>query len=241
MALLLHIETATQVCSLALSDRGRPVQVRESREKNIHSSIITVFIDEMMKAAGIDYSALDAVTVSKGPGSYTGLRIGVSTAKGICYGTGKPLIAVGTLESMAVGMLGAIAHIRQELPREKILLCPMIDARRMEVYSELFDEDLNIVRSIQAEIISGESFRELLNEQIIVFAGDGAEKCREVLGNRPNARFLPGFIPSAVNMVKLAEEKFIREEFEDVAYFEPFYLKDFIPGIPKVKGLRIKD
>jgi tRNA threonylcarbamoyladenosine biosynthesis protein TsaB len=249
MALILYIETSTQVCSVALAENGRILQSRESREKNIHSSIITIFIEEVLRSAGRMFPELDAVAVSKGPGSYTGLRIGVSTAKGICYALGKPLIAIGTLESMAEGMKNemtshsnprpawTVGIEQEEMTSQPILFCPMIDAKRMEVYSAVFDGSLNPIRGVQAEIITGDSFHDLLRDHMIYFAGDGAEKCREVLGHQPNARFLPDFLPSANFMVRLAETKFERQEFEDVAYFEPFYLKDFIPGIPRVKGL----
>lgn len=231
MAVILSIETATQVCSVALSSEGEVLEIREGREKNSHSTIITVFIEEVMKGAGLSFGALDAVAVSMGPGSYTGLRIGVSTAKGTCYALDKPLIAIGTLDAMAAGMLARV-------PYPDFLLCPMIDARRMEVYNGLFDRELNQVRATQAEIITELSFREELEKHIMIFAGDGAEKCKPLLGDHPNARFIDEFYPSAASMVKLAEKKFKAGEFENVAYFEPFYLKDFIPGISRVKGLR---
>jgi len=238
MAIFLHIETATQVCSVALSESGKIISARESREKNIHSSIITVFIEEMMREAGIPFSSLDAVVVSKGPGSYTGLRIGVSTAKGICYGLGKPLIAIGTLESMAAGMISEMeSRTPSGTPSLPLLLCPMIDARRMEVYNGLFDYNLRLQRDIRAEIITDHSFSDLFEDHTIWFAGDGAEKCRPFLASHPNARFMEDFFPSAAHMLQRAEAKFEKSEFENVAYFEPFYLKDFIPGIPRVKGL----
>lgn len=252
MAIILHIETATKVCSVALSQSGRLIGLKESMEKNAHSSLITVYIDELMKSAGLDYSSLDAVSVSKGPGSYTGLRIGVSTAKGICFGIGKPLIAVGTLQAMAVGMKNEmtsqsnshrseiIAPAPEEMSSRPILFCPMIDARRMEVYSALYDQELQPVRETKAEIIHEDSFSEYFKDHIVRFAGDGAEKCRPVLGHHSNARFLENFSPSAKYMIHLAEARFEHSEFENVAYFEPFYLKDFIPGIPRVKGLRFE-
>jgi tRNA threonylcarbamoyladenosine biosynthesis protein TsaB len=238
MPFILHIETATQVCSVALSANGSIVQIRETRDKNSHSITITVFIDEIMKAAGMPFSAIDAVAVSKGPGSYTGLRIGVSTAKGICYAIDKPLIAVGTLRSMAAGAIKGMESGLVGTPSLPILLCPMIDARRMEVYSGLYDVNLQPVHDIRAEIITGSSFTAELDQHQVWFFGDGADKCKPVLGNHPNARFIDDFQLSASFMVKLAEEKFQQSEFEDVVYFEPYYLKDFIPGIPKVKGLR---
>jgi tRNA threonylcarbamoyladenosine biosynthesis protein TsaB len=250
MALILHIETATQVCSVALSQSGRLIGLRESIEKNAHSSLITVFIDDLMKSAGLAFSDLEAVAVSKGPGSYTGLRIGVSTAKGMCYALEKPLIAIGTLESMAAGMINemtshsnsrwskVIANAPEEMTSQSYLLCPMIDARRMEVYSAVYDKHLQPVREIKAEIITEDSFSEHFKENIIYFAGDASEKCQTVLGHNGNARFLESFSPSAKHMIHLADAKYERSEFENVAYFEPFYLKDFIPGIPRVKGLR---
>jgi len=215
---------------VALSENGQLKLLRESSEKNIHSSVITVFIEEMMNESGWPFPSLDAVAVSMGPGSYTGLRIGVSTAKGICYALDKPLIAIGTLHAMAAGM--------ESLPTgTPSLLCPMIDAKRMEVYSALFDQGLHPVREIRAEIITEDSFREELRDHTIVFAGDGASKCKPLLQNHPNAVFRDDFSPSAQFMISLAEEKFRRRQFENTAYFEPFYLKDFIPGVPKVKGL----
>jgi len=238
MAKILHIETATQVCSVALSVDGKVMHIRESREKNSHSTTITVFIEQIMQAAGIPFAAIDAVAVSMGPGSYTGLRIGVSTAKGICYALDKPLIAINTLHSMAAGMKIEMESHFKEIPSLPVQLCPMIDARRMEVYNALYDNELNTVRATQAEIISEDSFREELENQIVVFAGDGAEKCKPMMENHPNAHFLDDFFPSATYMIGLAEKKFKAGDFENVAYFEPFYLKDFIPGIPKVKGLR---
>ncbi len=237
MAVILHIETATQVCSVALSDNGTISQIRESNEKNSHSATITVFIEEVMKSAGIPFTALDAVAVSMGPGSYTGLRIGVSTAKGICYAIDRPLIAISTLQSMAAGMLKGMESRNSGTPSLPVLLCPMIDARRMEVYNALYDTNLDLVRNIQAEIITESSFESELEQNQVWFFGDGAEKCRTMLGNHPHARFMDDFYPSAKHMINLAEEKFKRSEFEDVVYFEPYYLKDFIPGIPKIKGL----
>jgi tRNA threonylcarbamoyladenosine biosynthesis protein TsaB len=232
LAKILHIETATQVCSVALSDDGKLLGIRESSEKNSHSATVTVFIDEVMKAAGMTYGELDAVAVSMGPGSYTGLRIGVSTAKGICFAVDKPLIGISTLQSMAAGMQGF------PTPGFPTLFCPMIDARRMEVYNALYRPDLALFREVSADIIGEDSFSDELLKFRVIFAGDGAAKCKPVLGHHPNALFIDEFQVSATHMIRLAEEKFSRTEFEDVAYFEPYYLKDFIPGIPKIKGLR---
>jgi tRNA threonylcarbamoyladenosine biosynthesis protein TsaB len=237
MAAILNIETATQVCSVALSANGNVLQIRETSEKNSHSSTITVFIEEILKIAGMPFSALDAVAVSMGPGSYTGLRIGVSTAKGICYAIDKPLIALSTLQSMAAGMIVGMESRQIGTPSLPILFCPMIDARRMEVYNGLYDLELKPAREIRAEIITESSFAAELEMHQVWFFGDGADKCKTVLGHHPNARFIDDFQLSASYMVGLAEEKYSRSEFEDVVYFEPYYLKDFIPGIPKVKGL----
>ena len=234
---LLHIETATQVCSIALSLDGMLIAERESREKNIHSSVVTVFIEEVMKEAGITFKDLDAISVSKGPGSYTGLRIGVSTAKGICFATDKPLIAIDTLQALAWGARKMLTE-KGISNKVEVLFCPMIDARRMEVFSALYNWELKQVRETKAEIIDKDSFKKYFEEHQLWFTGDGAEKCRDFLQANPNSRFIDDPMPSATYLIELGEKKFLAGEFEDAAYFEPFYLKDFIPGIPKVKGLR---
>jgi tRNA threonylcarbamoyladenosine biosynthesis protein TsaB len=236
MPTILHIDTATQFCSVALIENRNVVSVKAGHEKNAHSRVITVFIDEIFKENKIAATTLDAIAVSRGPGSYTGLRIGVSTAKGLCYALDKPLIAVSTLQAMAEGMAGTADTIGG-FPANSIF-CPMIDARRMEVYCALFDKNNTQLREIKAEIIDENSFADVLKTNPVVFAGDGAEKCREVLGHQENAFFMHGFEPSAAYMGNIAAEKFHNNHFEDVAYFEPFYLKDFIAGLPKVKGLR---
>jgi tRNA threonylcarbamoyladenosine biosynthesis protein TsaB len=187
-----------------------------------------VYIDEAIKEAGLKPANLDAVCVSKGPGSYTGLRIGVSAAKGLCYGLGIPLLSVGSLESMAHW---AKAEFSEELTDVSIL-CPMIDARRMEVYTQLFDASLNELQSVSAEIIDENSFATELEKGKVVFFGDGAAKCKEVI-NHPNALFLDDFKPRARGMISLAEKRVTANQFEDVAYFEPHYLKDFVAGKPK--------
>jgi tRNA threonylcarbamoyladenosine biosynthesis protein TsaB len=233
MAILLHIETATPVCSVVLADNQRILSIRETSEKNSHSQVVTVFIDEMLKECGLQPAQLEAVAVSKGPGSYTGLRIGVSTAKGICWALDKPMISVGTPEAMALGMREKYTQ-SEKLP---ILFAPMIDARRMEVYTGLFDENLNNIKPVYAAIIDGNAFEEYLDSHIICFAGDGAEKCEAVL-THPNFRFMNDFDASAVFMAPLAAAKFVAGNFEDVAYFEPYYLKDFVAGKPNVKGLK---
>jgi tRNA threonylcarbamoyladenosine biosynthesis protein TsaB len=237
MSTLLHIETATRVCSVALSQDSKLLALRESSEKNVHSSVITVFIDEVMEEAGLAYRELDAVAVSKGPGSYTGLRIGVSTAKGICFAQDKPLIAIGTLQALAWGARQALLRSRKPLKGD-VLLCPMIDARRMEVYTAVFSLDLQELRETKAEIITSESFGDLLQTKQVWFTGDGAEKCRDFFKGNPQAHFMEQPMPSARYLIELAEARFKAGHFEDTAYFEPYYLKDFIPGVPKVKGLK---
>ena len=232
---ILNIETATSICSVALTKNNELLSLRESDDKNSHSSKLTLFIDEVIKEVDINYTDLDAIAVSKGPGSYTGLRIGVSTAKGLCYALDKPLISVGTLQAMALGM--AEKFITENLYEKPVLFCPMIDARRMEVYSALYDSNNKEVREIRAEIIDKNSFSEFLQNNEIIFFGDGASKCKQVLAHRKNAIFIDNFFPSASFITEIANLKFKNKDFEDVAYFEPFYLKDFIPGKPKVKGL----
>jgi len=222
MALILQLETATTSCSVALALDGKVIACKELQEKNIHASHITLFIQQVIEEAGKSLTDMDAVAVSMGPGSYTGLRIGVSTAKGLCYALDIPLIAINTLQSMANGMISS-----GKFDNNFFLYCPMIDARRMEVYTAVYDLHLNEIHTIQAKIIENDSFDELLKNNKIVFFGDGAFKCHDILDN-PNALILSDFINSAKDMSSLALEKFKKQDFEDIAYFEPFYLKDFI-------------
>ena len=224
MSNILQIETATTVCSVALATDGKLVACKQVDQRNIHAEVITLFIEELIASAGLKFTDLDAIAVSSGPGSYTGLRIGISTAKGLCYALDKPLIAVETLDAMANGV---IAEAPADLSANT-LLCPMIDARRMEVYTALFDTAGNKVKATAAEIINGDTFKQLLQTNPILFFGDGAEKCREVIGDSPNAKFLTGFINSAAHLSQQAAYKFNEGDFEDVAYFEPYYLKDFL-------------
>ena len=221
MALILQIETATQVCSAALSQNGKTVAVKELQANNIHAGSLTLFIQDVMSVAGMSYSQLDAISVSKGPGSYTGLRIGVSTAKGLCFALDKPLIAIPTLNMMAKGFLKAYADFGG-------LVCPMIDARRMEVFTALFDSTLSTIEDVSAKIIDEHSYVDQLDHNKIMFLGDGAEKCKAVLGDSPNAQFLNGFTNSATHLTKQAADKFAGKDFVDVAYFEPYYLKEFL-------------
>lgn len=224
MSQILQIETATTVCSVALATDGVVTAFKQVDQRNIHAEVITLYIDKLINTAGLKYTDLDAIAISSGPGSYTGLRIGVSTAKGLCYALDKPLIAIETLAAIANGVLAD----KSLSIDANTLLCPMIDARRMEVYTALFDGLGNKVKDTTAEIINEQSFSEYLENNRILFFGDGAEKCRAVLGNNPNVRFLNGFINSATHLTKQAAEKFAANDFEDVAYFEPYYLKEFL-------------
>ncbi|HTK18930.1 MAG TPA: tRNA (adenosine(37)-N6)-threonylcarbamoyltransferase complex dimerization subunit type 1 TsaB [Mucilaginibacter sp.] len=223
MSLILQIETATTVCSVALSENGNVIACKEIQQRNVHAEVITLFIDEVLKAANKQYNDLSAVAVSCGPGSYTGLRIGISVTKGLCYSLDIPFIAVETLEAMTDGVIA-------EGTEQDVLVCPMIDARRMEVFTAVFDAKGNRVKPTSAEIIDQDSFSDLLQTNKMVFFGDGAAKCGEVLGASPNAQIIPGFQNSARHLTKNATEKFINKDFVDVAYFEPYYLKDFIAG-----------
>lgn len=228
MSLILQIETATTSCSVALTQNGQVLAAKERNERNIHAEVITLFIEEIFALSGKTYKNIDAVAVSSGPGSYTGLRIGVSTAKGLCFALDKPLISVETLKAMADGMLQQL----QLSPESDTLLCPMIDARRMEVFTAVFDAKGHQVNITEAKIIDQDSFADLLDQHEIVFYGDGAEKCRETL-THPNARIVNSFVNSATHLTGQAIAKLNAIEFEDVAYFEPYYLKDFIAGQKK--------
>jgi tRNA threonylcarbamoyladenosine biosynthesis protein TsaB len=224
--LILQLETATTMCSVALASDGEVLALKELNERNIHASQITLFIDEVMKSADKKYSELDAIAISKGPGSYTGLRIGVSTAKGLCYGLNIPLLSVDTLEAMAEGLI-------QSRPVDpETLLCPMIDARRMEVYTAVFDYKLHPLETVNAKILDHSTFKSYLSGHPIVFFGDGAEKSRSLYAECPNYNFVE-FENSAAHMSSIALKKLLNDVTENVAYFEPFYLKDFIPGVAK--------
>ncbi len=223
MALILNIETATTVCSVSVAQDGKLLAFKEQDGDYSHAENLTVFIQEVIKEANIKLSQLDAIAVSKGPGSYTGLRIGVSTAKGLCYSLEKSLIAVNTLEHLSTSIS----------PKEGELICPMIDARRMEVYCAVFDSNGKEIRKTSAEIIDENSFSDILREHKTIFIGDGATKCKDVLSKNQNAIFVDNVFPSAKNMVSLSEQAFSNKQFEDLAYFEPFYLKDFVAGKKK--------
>lgn len=219
---ILLLETATTACSVALCEAGEVIAVKEINERNVHASHLTLFIEDVMKIGGKKYSDLDAVAVSKGPGSYTGLRIGVSTAKGICYALDIPLISVGTLEAMAYGIL------KQEKIDASVLLIPMIDARRMEVYTAIYKADLSLLEPVTAKIVDGNSYNNYRDDRLILF-GDGSSKFHELFTGMSNIRFLE-FENSAAHLSHLAEQKLSAGEIENMAYFEPFYLKDFLAG-----------
>jgi len=226
--MLLTIETATSICSVALINNGRVVAFREINEGFKHAEKLTVFISEVFEEAGKKLKDVDAIAISSGPGSYTGLRIGVSVAKGLCYALDKPLIGISTLEAMAAG---AIQILKQQ--EENILYCPMIDARRMEVYCALYDANLNCIHPPSAIVVDGELFSEIRKDKKIFFFGDGAEKCRFILSEASEFHFQPELFPSAKYMSVLADKKISLKQFENVALFEPFYLKEFQAGPKK--------
>lgn len=226
MSCILSIETSTGVCSVAMSENGQCIFKQEDHRGPNHAVSLGAFVDEALSFTDNHAIPLGAVAVSCGPGSYTGLRIGVSMAKGICYGRNVPLLAVPTLEVMSVPVL-----LNHEI-EDDALLCPMIDARRMEVYSAIYDRALNERRETRADIVDAGTYREYLDHHPVYFFGNGAAKCMETI-NHPNARLIDGIDPLAKYMFPIAERKWVSEEFEDVAYFVPYYLKDFVAKTPK--------
>ncbi|GHU85956.1 tRNA (adenosine(37)-N6)-threonylcarbamoyltransferase complex dimerization subunit type 1 TsaB [Bacteroidia bacterium] len=263
---ILLLETSTNICSVALSCNGEIIAIKESEEKNVHSKFFTIFIKQLLEENSISLNSIDAIAVSKGPGSYTGLRIGVSTAKGLCYAANKPLIAISSLE--------ALAYKAATIYDENSIFCPMIDARRMEVYAGIWEKcseksknsdesrndetyndsktsntsinsNKNIqhfiknIREVQADIVDTTTYSKYIEEKKIVLLGDGAEKFKDLFSNDNRYLIDTSIKISATNMLPLAEISFNNNTFEDIAYFEPFYLKDFIAGAPKVKGLYI--
>ena len=227
MSCILNIETSTDVCSVAISDSGQVIFNKEDHSGPNHAVKLGVYVDEALSFIDAHGIPLEAVAVSCGPGSYTGLRIGVSMAKGICYGRDVKLISIPTLELMAVPVL-----IGEHPAEEDALIVPMLDARRMEVYAKVMDRALKEVRPIQADIVDADTYKEYLDRGTVYFFGNGAEKCMAVI-NHPNARLVKGIEPLAKNMAPLAEKRFVEGKFEDVAYFVPFYLKDFVAKMPK--------
>jgi len=225
MVKILQIETATQSCSVAVSADGETIALKEVVSPNVHAGSLTLFIQEVMKQASLEFSELDAIAVSKGPGSYTGLRIGVSTAKGLCFALDKPLISVSTLDLMVAGFFATDSAY-------KGMVCPMIDARRLEVYTALYTNDAAVLLPVSAKIIDAESFKEELSNDLITFIGDGAEKCSTIIQSS-NAAFSTLNFNSAAHMSLMSLSAYQTKSFEDLAYFEPFYLKDFMLTQPK--------
>ena len=221
MAKILLIETSGPTLSVAIADGGRVLAERVCTEPRMQVSLTAPLVKEVLDALSLTVSDCDAVCVSKGPGSYTGLRVGVSTAKGLCFGASLPLIAIGTLDILASGHNGVVV--------------PMIDARRMEVYTAVYNAAGERLTPIEAKVIGPESFADELAAGPVLFIGDGALKCKDVL-THPNARFREAF-PLASAMAPLAEAAYNKKQFEDLAYFEPFYLKEFVAALPKVHGL----
>ena len=225
--IILHIEASTSVCSVALSQDGHVFFERVNHEEMSHAKVLAPFVEEALLTADEQGAKINAVALSCGPGSYTSLRIASSTAKGVCYGRNIPLIAIPTTAVMSVPVL-----FRDDID-ENALLCPMIDARRNEVYATVYDRALQVIKPTHAEVVTEESYKELLDKQPVYFFGNGAEKCSKII-NHPNAHFLTGHRdPLAKNMMPLAERAWFDEKFEDIAYFEPFYLKNFIATKPK--------
>lgn len=226
MSLIISIETSTKVCSVALHKEGELLGDATLWMAQSHSVMLTTLIENVVKQAQHSIEELDAIAVAKGPGSYTGLRIGTATAKGLCVALNKPLVAINSLEAMAAAMQGVTAGSHW--------FCPMIDARRMEVYCAIYDQQMQLQQATEAKIIEASSFEELLAKQSIVFFGDGATKCKDTL-NSPNALFVNNFHPTARSVGKQAYQAYLQEQFEDIAYFEPFYLKDFVALKPTKK------
>lgn len=223
MAKILNIETSTSVCSVALSDNGEVFAIEETHQANSHSEKLSLYIDDVINKSGIKLSQLDAIAVSCGPGSYTGLRIGVSAAKGLCFGLDIPLIAISSLKAMAWEAF-------HQTQRTDILYCPMIDARRQEVYTALYDSKGNELLPVHARILDKDAFHEFLEKYFIAFMGDGMPKMKVYNLNR--GLWFDNIYASAKNMVSLAENSFLNKDFKDVSSFEPFYLKDFVAGRP---------
>jgi len=223
MSLLLTIETTTKNCSVAIFENSTLLVHKEHNSNEyLHAEYLTLFIEEAVKKIGINLKEIDGIALSKGPGSYTGLRIGTSTAKALCYSLDIPLVSVSTLRYMAFAM---------STKEEYKFYCPMIDARRMEVFTSIYDQYNNEVREIKADIVDEGMYKQFLRDRVVFF-GDGALKCKHIITNS-NAYFIDNIFPSAKDMGVLANDRFVKECFEDIAYFEPYYLKDFIAGAKK--------
>ena len=226
MACILHIDTSTDVCSVAVSEDSHVIFEQEDYTGPNHAEQLGRFVDEALSFTDNHAIPFDAVAVSGGPGSYTGLRIGVSMAKGICYARNLKLISVPTLELLCVPVL------LREMVEEDALLCPMIDARRMEVYAGIYDRALHEVRPVGADVVTAETYKQWLDERPVYFFGGGAKKCMEAISH-PNAHYIDGIEPIAKWMQPLAERRLLNGQTEDVAYYVPFYLKDFVAKMPK--------
>ena len=226
--LILQIETATSVCSVALSRNGITIAQAEINSPNVHASKLTRLIEQVMNECSLQLDQLDAVAVSKGPGSYTGLRIGVSTAKGLCYALEKPLIAIDSLHALASGFI----FESQELP-EGGLLYPMIDARRLEVYTAVYNTQGDLLKATSAQVLGADFFASSNEAGPFILFGDGADKFQDIFSGDKRIQVVPQFCQSATHLTQLAYESFLISRFEDNAYFEPFYLKDFVPLQPK--------
>ncbi|MEG1556252.1 MAG: tRNA (adenosine(37)-N6)-threonylcarbamoyltransferase complex dimerization subunit type 1 TsaB [Bacteroidales bacterium] len=229
---ILHIETATEVCSVAISKGKELIALVETANGNSHAKNLIVFIEQAVKEAKIAKEQLNAVGLSIGPGSYTGLRIGTSTAKGLAYSLDIPVITVATLESIVAGA----RHLTSHLATAPFYYVPLLDARRMEVFTALFDGMGQCLKGTYAEIVKEGSFSEMLKKKVTLFCGNGVAKCKEMLSHSPNAQFDETPL-SAQNMIEIALRKFEQQEFENIAYFEPFYLKEYMAAKPVVKGL----
>ena len=233
MERILLIETSTALCSTALAENGVITSYRESSAPKAHASLTAVFIQEMLAERGITLDGCNAICVSKGPGSYTGLRVGVSTAKGLCFGSGKPLLAVGTLDTLVAQADAELLTVNPDLTGNLRFIIPMIDARRMEVYSAIFSPDGTQITETTPVIVDENSFAEYLEQGPVLFIGDGAGKCADVI-KHPNAHFCQCH-PKASSMLSPAIAAYKEKRFEDVAYFEPFYLKEFVATVSKKK------
>ena len=233
MERILLIETSTALCSTALAENGVITSYRESSAPKAHASLTAVFIQEMLAERGITLDGCNAICVSKGPGSYTGLRVGVSTAKGLCFGSGKPLLAVGTLDTLVAQADAELLTVNPDLTGNLRFVIPMIDARRMEVYSAVFSPDGTQITETTPVIVDENSFAEYLEQGPVLFIGDGAGKCADVI-KHPNAHFCQCH-PKASSMLSPAIAAYKEKRFEDVAYFEPFYLKEFVATVSKKK------
>lgn len=228
MSLILHIESSTTNCSVSLAKKGILIDLIEENNGYKHSEKLNIFIDNILKKNNFSYNQLSAIAISKGPGSFTGLRIGVSTAKGLSYALNIPLISISSIEAMA----NYIILKTKNKYDKNTFFCPVIDARRMEVYTAIYDIKKNIIENINAKIIDSSSYKNILQKRKIVFFGTAVEKIKRIINNK-NAIYLNDVYPSSKFMVDIAFKKFKNQIFENIAYFEPFYLKDFIAGKSK--------